>query len=348
MADDLIGALTSRVRELSLRVATLESELDGAQRRVRVYEQFDHTVQEAIASALRSAFEIREQAEHTASAIVDDAKAQRSAILTELEQLRAERERVQREVAEARVTRDAVHQPPPAVSAAQLPLSEMRLAASEALRGVFKELVDEIRNAPPAARAPQAPPAQPVPQASPAWHAPEPQAAQPFRPTPAPMPRVVDPVPPPPQPRIELPPRFEPPPPESAPLADLPPARVDPVAVDSPRSIARAAIEDVEEAPVRYTPSEPSSEVQLVLSPIPSFPRLVEIERRIQSLPVVRTLYVRDFRGGVATLAVGLRQPMASSEFATALGGLEHPRLRVVSSTRNVLELRIDGESAIA
>jgi len=95
-------------------------------------------------------------------------------------------------------------------------------------------------------------------------------------------------------------------------------------------------------------PSEPSNEVQLVLSPIPSFPRLVEIERRIQSLPVVRTLYVRDFRGGVATLAVGLRQPMVSSEFAAALGGLEHPRLRVVSSTRNVLELRIDGEAAIA
>jgi len=108
-----------------------------------------------------------------------------------------------------------------------------------------------------------------------------------------------------------------------------------------------AAVE-VEEAPVGSLVSEPTSEVQLVLSPIPSFPRLVEIERRIQSLPAVRTLYVRDFRRGVATLAVGLRQPLASAEFAAALSRLEHPRLRVVSSTRNVLELRIDGESAIA
>lgn len=314
MADDLIGALTSRVRELSLRVATLESELDAAHRRVRVYEEFDQTVQDALASALRSAFEIRERAEHTAGAIVDEAKAQRASILGELEQLRAERERVQREVADARLTRDAVHQPAPAAAAAQIPMTEMRLAASEALRGVFKELVEEMRQAPQPSRV--------------AWTA---------------APRVVDPVPPPPvraeppQPRIEPPPvRAEPPQPRIEIIPAPPPPAAPPI------------IEDVEEAPVRFLPAEPSSEVQLVLSPIPSFPRLVEIERRIQSLPVVRTLYVRDFRGGVATLAVGLRQPMASNEFAAALGGLEHPRLRVVSSTRNVLELRIDGEAAIA
>ena len=327
MADDIIGALTSRVRELSLRVASLESELDAAHRRVRVYEEFDHTVQDALASALRSAFEIRERAELTATAIVDDAKSQRSLIIGELEQLRAEREQVQREVAGARLTRDATLQPaaPTAAPATQMPMAELRLAASEALRGVFKELVDEIRSAP-----------------------------QPTRMTAPAAPRIVDPVPPPPaahvdplpQARIEPPPfRVDPPqtriePPPFRPVVEAPPApRAEPVA---------AVIEDVEEAPVRFLPSEPSSEVQLVLSPIPSFPRLVEIERRIQSLPSVRTLYVRDFRGGVATLAVGLRQPLASSEFAAALGGLDHPRLRVVSSTRNVLELRIDGESAIA
>ena len=337
MADDLIGALTSRVRELSLRVATLESELDAAHRRVRVYEEFDQTVQEALASALRSAFEIRERAEHTASAIVDDAKSQRSSILGELEQLRAERERVQREVADARLTRDAVHRPdaPSPQFGAQIPLSEMRLAASEALRGVFKELVEEMRNAPQIAPQAAAPPAPQLVQ----------QAAPAPRPAPPAIPRIVDPVPPPPQARVELPPRFAPPPFQPVPPAPAPePLRE----VATPPPSAPAVIEDVEEAPIRFVPSEPSSEVQLVLSPIPSFPRLVEIERRIQSLPVVRTLYVRDFRGGVATLAVGLRQPMASSEFAAALGGLEHPRLRVVSSTRNVLELRIDGEAAIA
>lgn len=339
MADDLIGALTSRVRELSLRVATLESELDAAQRRVRVYEEFDQTIQDAMASALRSAFTVRQQAEQTASAIVDDARAQRSALLGEIEQLRAERERVQREVADARLTRDAVHQPSaPTTAAGLIPMSEMRLAASEALRGVFKELVDEIRSAPP----------------------PPPQAQQP-RSASAPAPRVVDPVPPPPPARAELPPRYAPAeqgspirPPE--PILTVRPAerpaereRMDPFPpLRADATAAPAVTEDIDDAPARLLASEPSSEIQLVLAPIPSFPRLVEIERRIQSLSAVRTLYVRDFRGGVATLAVGLRQPLTSAEFATALGGLEHPRLRVVSSTRNVLELRIDGEAAIA
>lgn len=350
MADDLIGALTSRVRELSLRVATLESELEAAQRRVRVYEEFDHTIQEALASALRSAFEIREGAEHTASAIIEGAKAQRAAIVSEIEQLRAERERVQGEVAAARVARDAVHQAPtPAAPAAQVPMSEMRLAASEALRGVFKELVAELRSAPPIAATP-APPVAP----SAAVETPQPRiepvpSQVEHRPTSVTPPQVTPPqvtpqaafVPPtPPAPPFESPsprfapvPRFEPAARQQAPAPPAPP---------------RAVIEDVDEAPVRSLSSEPSSEVQLVLSPIPSFPRLVEIERRIQSLAVVRTLYVRDFRGGVATLAVGLRQPLVSEEFAAALSGLEHPRLRVVSSTRDVLELRIDGESAIA
>jgi hypothetical protein len=69
---------------------------------------------------------------------------------------------------------------------------------------------------------------------------------------------------------------------------------------------------------------------------------LVEIERQLQSLAMVRTLYVRDFRNGTATLAVGLSAAMTSQQFENALSTLEHPRLRVLSSTRDVLELRVD------
>jgi hypothetical protein len=85
-----------------------------------------------------------------------------------------------------------------------------------------------------------------------------------------------------------------------------------------------------------------------VLSPVPSFPRLVEIERRIQALPVVRTLYVRDFRAGAATLAVALRATMTPEEFASILAGLQQPRLRLVAGSRNILELRIEGEAGVA
>jgi hypothetical protein len=95
-------------------------------------------------------------------------------------------------------------------------------------------------------------------------------------------------------------------------------------------------------------PAAPSTEIQLVLSPVPSFPRLVEIERRIQSLQSVRTLYVRDFRNGVATLAVGLRSPMTAEEFGAAVLALETPRFHVESVARSSVELRIESEAQTA
>src|SRR5438067_12415141 len=107
-------------------------------------------------------------------------------------------------------------------------------------------------------------------------------------------------------------------------------------------------IEIEEIAPARVEAATPTSDIQLVLSPVTSFPRLVEIERHIQALPVVRTLYVRDFRGGAATLAVALRSAMTPEEFAGMLAGLQRPRLRLVSGSRNTIELRIEGEAGVA
>jgi hypothetical protein len=106
------------------------------------------------------------------------------------------------------------------------------------------------------------------------------------------------------------------------------------------------AVEEI--APRRVDAVTPTTDIQLVLSPVGSFPRLVEIERHIQSLPVVRTLYVRDFRAGTATLAVALRSAMTPEEFAGMLGGLPQPRMRLVSGSRNTIELRIEGEASIA
>jgi hypothetical protein len=95
-------------------------------------------------------------------------------------------------------------------------------------------------------------------------------------------------------------------------------------------------------------PVAATTDILLMLSPIRSFPRLIEIERHIQALPAVRTLYVRDFRGGVATLAVALRSAMVPTDFAELLAGLGQPRMRLVSGSRNMLELRVEGEASIA
>src|SRR5438874_1086201 len=111
------------------------------------------------------------------------------------------------------------------------------------------------------------------------------------------------------------------------------------------REPARSVAESEQLTPEREEAAAPTSNIVLMLSPVPSFARLVDIERRIQSLAQVRTLYVRDFRGGVATLAVGLRVPMQVNELWSAIATLEQPRFALQRSGGTSLELRIEGEA---
>ena len=384
-ADDMIGSLATRVRELSLRVAQLEGELEAARRRVAVYEDFDEQVQDSLSAALRAANQIRERARVTAEAIAEEARAQRPELAGELDAMRIERDALRRAIAEAAPS----GAPRSAAPVATFPMSEMRTAAAEALRGVFKELVAEIRASTPAAPAP-APMAAPTPQpvqtavqtpapaparpdnspapaaAPPIYQAPP--AQRPAAPTPAPASNITPSAPAQPQgPSVASAPAQ----PYQAPYQSQPFAR--PTVVQPERS---AVVEDVDVAPAASAPqpapqqaapmqapppqpaaepareqwattaNEPVGEVQVVLSPISSFPRLVELERRLQGMPVVRTVYARDFRNGVATLAIGLRHPMTVDEFAAAVTKLDYPRLRILSTSGYVLELRIDSEAS--
>jgi hypothetical protein len=137
----------------------------------------------------------------------------------------------------------------------------------------------------------------------------------------------------------------------SAVVEDVDVAPAAPAAQAAPQQAAplpQPAPAPVEPAREQWAPAatEPVGEVQVVLSPISSFPRLVELERRLQGMPVVRTVYARDFRNGVATLAIGLRHPMTVDEFAAAVTKLDYPRLRILSTSGYVLELRIDSEAS--
>ena len=340
-SDDVISTLSERVNELSKRVALLQAELDSAQGRLAVYEDYDATLQQALSGALRAAHEVRSRAETTAAQILEQAREERRILLKEIERLRDERDQLQEEIAERR--RGAIAPLAPARGIADSGVGELRSVATEALRGIFQELVDDLRQAQPGARPTTAPPpmAPPLPAASvepaPVAHA---AAAPPMAPPPPPPATAARPTP--------SAPTLAPPPAEALPrfaLHEVP--RPIPEPAISPER-ASAALEDLEIAPTRVEPAVPTTDIQLVLSPVASFPRLVDIERRIQSLPAIRTLYVRDFRGGVATLAVALRSPMTPEAFVSALSGLSQPRLRLVSGNRNVVELRVEGEASIA
>lgn len=367
-SDDVIATLSSRVSELSKRVALLETELESAQKRIAIYEEHDQTIQDALSGALKAAYTIRERSETTAAQILEQAREERRVLLKEIERLRDERDQLQNEIADQRRSGIAAVSPRPLTSdsAAQ----ELRAVASEALRGLFQEIVDDMRSAP---RAPEAePPLPSPPQANSPAAAPERtrEAQLPSSETPASAPSAA-----PTQRSAEASPTYEfmkqikrasltdeetpaarseaSPQSTTAEDVDVTPARgeapaEEPVRPSAPPLELVASREVEEIAPPRVETGAPATDIQLVLSPVPSFPRLVEIERHIQSLPAVRTLYVRDFRAGVATLAVSLRSAMTPDEFGVTLTGLPELRLRLVSSARNSLELRIDGAASIA
>lgn len=64
--------------------------------------------------------------------------------------------------------------------------------------------------------------------------------------------------------------------------------------------------------------------ISIMLSPIPSFTKLAQLENALSRLPGVDALYVREFRAGVAVLTVHLGPQGSSEELARALAALLH------------------------
>src|SRR5262249_9655731 len=101
-ADDIIGTLSARVTELSKRVALLEAELKSAEQRLSIYEEHDDSIQDAITASLKAAYQIRQRAEVAAEQVLEQAREQRRMILSEIERLQDERDRLQEEIASSR------------------------------------------------------------------------------------------------------------------------------------------------------------------------------------------------------------------------------------------------------
>lgn len=83
-------------------------------------------------------------------------------------------------------------------------------------------------------------------------------------------------------------------------------------------------------------------QLQLVLSPIDSFPELVEIQGRIALLSSVRSLRLRDFRNGVATFATDVDAALNGREFGALLQMLGTLRLQLEGATDDSVELHVE------
>lgn len=85
-------------------------------------------------------------------------------------------------------------------------------------------------------------------------------------------------------------------------------------------------------------------QLQVVISPIHSFPRLLAIERRISALASVARVQLRDFRNGVATFSVYVGEAISPAEFGAVLQMLGTLHLRLEGSTPSSVELRAEDE----
>ncbi|TMF65899.1 MAG: hypothetical protein E6I14_00795 [Chloroflexi bacterium] len=85
-------------------------------------------------------------------------------------------------------------------------------------------------------------------------------------------------------------------------------------------------------------------QIQIVISPIHSFSRLIETQARIRALSTVNALHLRDFRNGVATFAVAVGEAISPAEFGAVIQMLQELHLRLEGTTQTTVELRAEDE----
>jgi hypothetical protein len=113
------------------------------------------------------------------------------------------------------------------------------------------------------------------------------------------------------------------------------------IAEDALSNVAPTAAPTAPAQPA-VTPRHAVRELQLVLSPVTSFPQLLALQHRISSLSSVHALQLRDFRNGVATFAAGVTEALSGRELGSVLQMVVDLRLRLEGATENSVELRVD------
>jgi len=155
-----------------------------------------------------------------------------------------------------------------------------------------------------------------------------------------------------PYPAQEFPPEqtieFAPPPVEFTPppleFAPEPPAIVEP----EPQAWAEPLVTEPEPAltfpELRVADERGLHQIQIVISPIHSFPRLLDTEARIRALSTVSAVHLRDFRNGIATFAVAVGEAISAAEFGAVIQMLDDLHLRLEGTTQTSVELRAEDE----
>jgi len=132
------------------------------------------------------------------------------------------------------------------------------------------------------------------------------------------------------------------------PPTELPPAELPPSEAAQPRPMVSVPARPTVSPLGEWSDEERVDELEVVVSQVPAFARLVEVELRLRELPNVRTVYTRDYRDGVLRLVVGLVAPSTAQELGALVANIARPRLTVLGSSRATLELRLEVEASVA
>jgi flagellar hook-length control protein FliK len=90
-----------------------------------------------------------------------------------------------------------------------------------------------------------------------------------------------------------------------------------------------------------------SNQIQLVISPIESFARLLEVQHRLEMVSSIHELRLRDYRNGIATFALSVGEAISAHEFGAVVQMLGFG-LRLMGATAMNAELRLDEDPATA
>lgn len=307
------GAPAPEERALPRDVASLQAELESARKRLSVYEEFEDTIQSVVTAAMRAAHEIRTRSEEEASSAVERIRTETRAVRDELSKLRGDRDALGVALEELQRARDALasQREELAGEVAELRAEADRLREA---RGAGRGVLEERR--PPRLEALPARPSSVV----------EPQEliddverlrqqrgemikerdyqADEVRRLRAERDAVA-------QQLAGLREAF------AAALQQLVRAVGQPGA--APVAASAAAPAPAPAAPAAPAQVAAESEVRLVISPVPSFSELVQVERGLHGFAGIRSVYVRDYRSGIATLICNVTVAMSMQDLADTL-----------------------------
>lgn len=301
-----------------------QSELEAARKRLAIYEGFEDTIQSVLTTALRSAQEIRSRSEEESAAAAERLRAELRSVRDELGQVRAERDAIAEIVAglqgarddllrqhsdleaaiaalkddreglraaamaederlERRRTerREAEHAPPRAVPAATgaIPAGKEREGLA-ALRSDIAEDIERLRAERTAMARERDYQSDEVMRLRAERDAVAQQLVGLREAFAAALQQLVRTV-------------------AQAPVGTPIPAAAEPAAAAAPAA-----------PPIPAAPAAPMTaaegELRLVIAPVASFSALLDVERRLQGFAGIRSVYVRDFRAGTATLTLNV------------------------------------------